>query len=66
MDEDKPKDLLTIGEVAARLRCSKTHVSRLMRGLVGGVPILTHIAMGRRKVVRREWLEIWIDAYKRA
>lgn len=66
MEEDKPKDILTIGEVAERLRCSKIHVFRLMRGLVGGVPILTHIAMGLRKVVRREWLDTWIDAYKRA
>jgi len=48
---------LTINDVAAILRCSKSHVSHLLAGKVRGIPRLTHIAMGRRKLVRREWLE---------
>ncbi len=55
---------LTIREVAQRLRCSKAHVSNLINGKVEGVPTLTHIAMGRRKLVRREWLDTWMDAHK--
>ena len=62
--EDDPKEILTLREVAQRLRCSKAHVSKLLSGRVRGVPRLTHIAMGRRKVVRREWLEAWLNGYK--
>ncbi|MBV9508556.1 MAG: helix-turn-helix domain-containing protein [Acidobacteriia bacterium] len=57
--------ILTINEVAAILRCSKTHVSHLLAGKVRGLPRLTHIAMGRRKLVRREWLDQWIENNKR-
>jgi hypothetical protein len=64
MEDDDSKDVLTIEEVAKRLRCSKTHVSHLLRGKVAGVPALTHMAMGRRKVVRHEWLRSWMDACK--
>ena len=44
------------------LRCSKTHVSHVLAGKVSGLPRLTHIAMRRRKLVRREWLEQWMEA----
>lgn len=62
--EDDPKQILTLREVAQRLRCSRAHVSKLLSGHVRGVPQLTHIAMGRRKVVRREWLEAWLNGHK--
>ena len=61
MEEDGPKEILTLREVAERLRCSKAHAAKLLRGEVRGVPPLTHVAMGRRKVVRRVWLEAWMD-----
>lgn len=63
-DDDEKKEILTLPEVARRLRCSKGHVSRLLNGRVHGVPALTHMAMGRRKVVRREWLEAWLNVGK--
>ena len=52
----KENHILTIKEVAAILRCSKTHVSHVLAGKVPGTPKLFHIALGRRKLVRREWL----------
>lgn len=64
LERANSNDVLTIREVAQRLRCSKAHVSNLMNGKVEGVPTLTHISMGRRKLVRREWLDTWMDAYK--
>lgn len=57
-----PRQILTIEEVAEILRCSKTHVSHVLNGKVRGIPKLTHLAMGRRKLVRREWLEQWMEA----
>ena len=60
--EQKP--ILTIAEVALILRCSKAHVSNLLNGRVAGVPRLTHFCAGRRKLVRREWLDRWMEGGK--
>lgn len=57
-------EILTIDEVAKVLRCSKAHVQNALRGKLPGVPRLMHLAMGRRKVVRREWLQQWVEAGK--
>jgi len=56
--------ILTIKEVAAILRCSKAHVMNALRGRVQGLPQLEHLSMGRRKLVRKEWLENWMEANK--
>jgi excisionase family DNA binding protein len=56
--------ILTMREVADVLRCSKTHVAHVINGQVSGLPKLTHFCMGRRKLVRREWLEAWMEANK--
>ena len=64
MKEDGEKEILTLREVAKRLRCSKAHAAKLLNGEVRGLPPLTHIAMGRRKVVPREWLESWMNTCK--
>ena len=56
--------ILTINEVAAILRCSKTHVSHVLAGKIPGIARLTHIAVGRRKLVRRDWLDQWMERNK--
>ena len=53
------RDILTVSEVAAELRCSKAHVYNAIAGKVGGVSPLPAIFMGRRKLIRREALEQW-------
>jgi excisionase family DNA binding protein len=58
------REILTLHEVAQILRCSKTHVSNVINGKVAGVPRLTHLAMGRRKLIRRSWLDQWMEANK--
>lgn len=63
-DTLKEEPILTIKDVAEVLRCSKTHVCNVMAGKVLGVPQLAHIALGRRKLVRREWLNQWLEASK--
>jgi excisionase family DNA binding protein len=62
MNDDR---ILTINDVASILRCSKTHVSHVLAGKIAGIPRLTHIAMGRRKLVRKEWLDQWMETNKR-
>jgi DNA-binding transcriptional regulator GbsR (MarR family) len=57
----KNEDILTLREVAQILRCSKTHVSNVLNGKVAGVPRLTHVPLGRRKIIRRSWLDQWLE-----
>lgn len=61
---DQSREVLTINEVAAILRCSRNHVSNVMNGKVPGLPALPHFVMGRRKLVRREWLSDWLQSYR--
>ena len=56
--------VLTIREVAEALRCSRAHVQKALGGKIAGVPQLAHLSMGRRKLVRREWLEQWMEDSK--
>jgi excisionase family DNA binding protein len=63
-EQQVESSILTVRDVARILRCSKTHVSNVLNGRVQGVPKLTHFAMGRRKLIRREWLEQWMEANK--
>jgi len=63
-DSGKTRAVLTINEIASILRCSKAHVCNVLNGRVPGVPKLTHFALGRRKLVRREWLEEWMETNK--
>jgi hypothetical protein len=60
-----PTEILTLREVAQILRCSKTHVSNVLNGKIPGVPKLTQLSMGRRKLIRRTWLDLWMEANKR-
>ena len=57
-------NILTIKEVAAILRCSRTHVSNMIKGKVPGAEPLEYLAMGRRILIRREWLDSWMEAHK--
>ena len=52
--------VLTLTEVAARLRCSRAHVSNLINGRVPGAPRLLNVRLGRRKVVRESTLQGWM------
>ena len=54
--------ILTIKEVAQILRVSRAHVHNVLSGKVVGVPKLTHLMLGRRRLVRREWLDQWLEA----
>ena len=57
-------DILTIAAVAKVLCCSKAHVQNALRGRLPGLRRLVHLAMGRRKVVRRDWLQEWLETGK--
>jgi uncharacterized protein (UPF0262 family) len=52
--------VLSVTDVAKLLRCSKAHVCKAIHGQIRGVTPLPAISMGRRKLVRRGSLEIWL------
>lgn len=54
-------DVLTVEEVAERLRCSKALVYLAIRGKVRGVSPLPALRLGRRKLVRLVSLEKWMQ-----
>ena len=62
---ENTSNILTIKEVATILRCSKTHALNVLEGKVRGLPRLVHLSLGRRKVVRKDWLDQWMEANKR-
>ena len=53
--------LLTLTAVAELLHCSKAHVSKVVAGRVQGCPPIPAVHLGRRKLVRREALRLWIE-----
>ncbi len=55
------RKLLTLNEVARELRCSKAHVSKATEGRVRYASPLPTVRLGRRKLVRREALDVWIQ-----
>jgi hypothetical protein len=59
-------EILTAQEVAVELRCSKAHVYKLMNGTIKDRTALPHIALGRKKVVRRASFEAWKAANETA
>jgi hypothetical protein len=63
MNEDL-KEILTVTEVAGVLRCSKNQVQLALEGKLPGLPRMTHLVLGQRKVVRREWLREWMESNK--
>jgi hypothetical protein len=54
-------DLLTLADAAALLRCSKAHICKAVSGRVQGCPPIPSVSLGRRKLIRRESLRLWIE-----
>jgi len=57
---DEMPDVLTMTDVARILRCSKAHVCKIIKRQVRGTPPIPAIAVGRRRIVRREALILWM------
>jgi hypothetical protein len=52
--------LLTLAEAARDLRCSRTHLHRILSGSVADLPPLPAFHIGRRAFIRRRMLQEWI------
>jgi hypothetical protein len=58
-------DLLTMAEVAKLLHCSKAHVCKAVAGSLRGCPAIPCVSLGRRKLVRRASLALWLEQSER-
>jgi excisionase family DNA binding protein len=54
-------DVLSLKQAAAYLGISKAHLSNVINGKVTGVPTLRHAPVGRRILVKREWVDEWLE-----
>jgi hypothetical protein len=58
-------DLLTLADAAKLLHCSKAHICKAVSGRVQGCPPIPAVSLGRRKLIRRETLRMWIEGNER-
>jgi excisionase family DNA binding protein len=54
--------VMTLKQTAAYLRISKAHLSNVINGKVPDVPPLRSFRVGRRVLIRREWVDEWMEA----
>ncbi len=66
MDRLAEFDLLTLAEVAKLLHCSKAHICNAVAGRLAGCPAIPAVSLGRRKLVRRASLLLWIERNEQA
>jgi len=52
---------MTLTQAAEYLRVSKAHLSNVLNGKVAGVPPLRHAPIGRRILIKREWVDEWLE-----
>ena len=62
-NEDSP--LMTLGEAALFLRCSKAHLCNIVNGKVASLPPMPVVRIGRRSLLRRDALIEWLKAVER-
>ena len=53
---------MTLKQAAAYLQISKAHLSNVINGKVPDVPPLRSFRVGRRVLIKREWVDEWMEA----
>jgi excisionase family DNA binding protein len=62
----KPESpVLTLAQAARYLQVSKAHLSNVINGKVPGVEHLRFFRMGRRILIKREWIDQWLEVENR-
>lgn len=54
--------VMTLKQATAYLQISKAHLSNVINGKVPDVPPLRSFRVGRRVLIRREWVDEWMEA----
>ena len=53
--------VLTLTQAASYLQVSKAHLSNVINGKVHGIPSVRHFRLGRRVLIKREWIDEWLE-----
>jgi excisionase family DNA binding protein len=57
--------VMTLKQAAAYLQVSKAHLSNVVSGKVAAVPPLRCFRIGRRVLIKREWVDNWLETANR-
>ena len=53
--------VMTLTQAADYLQISRAHLSNLINGKVSGVRPLRCVRLGRRVLIKREWIDEWLE-----
>jgi len=53
--------VMNLRQAAAYLQVSKAHLSNVIQGKVSGVPPVRCFRVGRRVLIKREWIDEWLE-----
>ncbi len=53
--------VMNLRQAAAYLQVSKAHLSNVIQGKVLGVPPVRSFRLGRRILIKREWIDDWLE-----
>jgi len=56
---------MSVNHAAAYLQISKAHLSNVINGKVPGVKPVRFFRMGRRVLIKREWIDEWLEVADR-
>jgi len=57
--------VLSLREAAAYLQVSKAHLSNVINNKVAGVGPMRTFRLGRRILIKREWIDDWLEGTQR-
>jgi len=62
MNEGKVSSpVMSLKQAASYLQVSKAHLSNVINGKVLGVPPVRSFRLGRRVLIKREWIDEWLE-----
>jgi hypothetical protein len=54
------REIMDIKAAANYLGVSRSHLSHILAGKIPGVPAIPHVRAGRRALIRRAVIDLWI------
>jgi excisionase family DNA binding protein len=60
-DMNAPNTVMTLKQAASYLQISKAHLSNVVNGKVPGVKPVRSFRMGRRVLIRKSWIDEWLE-----
>jgi excisionase family DNA binding protein len=57
-----PHPVMSLRQAASYLQVSKAHLSNVINGKVIGVRPIRSFRVGRRILIKRDWIDAWLEA----